>query len=262
MDLLKLLSKKEFWKILLYGVGLYFVVFLMVLFGLRIYTNHGKSFPVPDFKGLSPERFQALAKSNDLIIEINDSTYIPYLEKGSVIDQYPKPGIHVKKKRTIFLTVNAFNQARVEMPNVVGVSYRQAKITLESRGLKVGKLIYEPDFAKNNVLRQMHKGKVFEPGSMIEKGKQIDLVLGKGYSGSNSQIPNLTRLTYSQAISEINDAYFNLGTVSFDESVETYNDSMNAVVWKQKPEYYENSKSTMGGKISIWLTLVPENAPE
>ncbi len=257
MGLINLLSKKEFWKIIFYGVIIYFVFFLLVFLGLRIYTHHGKSFPVPDFKGLTIDRVDEIAKSRDLNIVIIDSTYVPYLQKGSIIDQYPKPGLNVKKNRTIFITINAFNQAKVEMPNVAGVSFRQAKNTLESRGLKVGRLIYEPDFAKNNVLRQIYMGKVIAPGTMIEKGQHIDLVLGNGLSKSTLPIPDLNNLTYAKAISEINDAYFNVGEANFDSTVHTYIDTLNAIVWMQKPAYYENSRSVMGGKINIWLTLDP-----
>jgi len=233
-----------------------------VLFGLRIYTYQGKSFPVPDFKGLKTERVYALAKSRDLVIVVSDSTYIPYLQKGSVIEQYPHPGINVKKNRTIFLTINAFNQAKVEMPNVVGVSFRQGKATLGSRGLKIGKLIYEPDFAKNNVLRQMYRGKAIKPGTMIEKGQHIDLALGNGLARSTTQVPDLKKLTYLKAVNEINDAYLNIGVVTFDTSVYNYIDTMNALVWKQKPTYSEKSRSVMGGKVSMWLTLNPDKFPK
>ena len=255
MGLLKLLSKKQFWKTILYGIALYVVLFVFVLIGLKIYTNHGDSFPVPDFKGLSSDRVNEIADSRGLIIEIMDSTFIPYLRKGSVIDQYPKPGINVKENRTIFLTINALNQVKVKMPNVVGVSYRQGKSTLEGHGLRIGKLIYKPDFAKNNILGQMFNGKEIEPGTMIEKGELVDLILGNGLGRRTSKIPNLSGYSYSRVVSEINDAYFNVGTVTYDKTVLTYSDTMNAKVWKQKPICSGRNRNVMGGRIDVWLTL-------
>ncbi len=246
----------------MYGLIFYLLLFILVLIGLRIYTYHGKSFPIPDFKGLKLDRVQELADSRDLIVHINDSTYIPYLPKGSVIDQYPRPGVNVKKNRTIFITINAFNQVEVKMPNVVGVSYRQGKTTLESRGLKVGRLIYEPDFAKNNILRQMYNGKVIKPGDMIEKGQYIDLALGNGLGRSTSLVPELNKLPYIRAVNEINDVYFNVGVVTFDTSVHNYNDTLNALVWKQRPAYSKTSRSAMGSKIDIWLTVNPNKFPK
>ncbi|MGE4288985.1 MAG: PASTA domain-containing protein [Salinivirgaceae bacterium] len=261
MRWLRIFKKKVFWKTLLYAAGLYLIIFLLITLGLRIYTHHGKSFPVPDFKGLDSIRVKELANYNNLLVEVVDSTFIPYLTKGSVIDQYPQPGIKVKKNRTIFLTINAFNQAKVEMPNVVGVSYRQGKTTLESRGLKVGRLIYQPDFAKNNILKQQYKGKVINAGTMIEKGELIDLVLGNGLGQSSVSVPDLKKLKYNRALNEINDAYFNVGNVVFDTTVHTFSDSINAMVWRQYPGNFGNSRAVMGSRIDIWLTLNPELFP-
>jgi len=255
MGFLKLLTNKEFWVIILRGIILYILLFLVVIIGLKIYTHHGKSFPVPDFKGVSIDRAEEIADSRDLFIEIVDSTFVPYLPKGSVIEQYPHPNVNVKKNRTIFLTINAFNQAKVEMPNVVGVSYRQGKTTLESRGLRVGRLIYKPDFAKNNILNQMYKGKDIEPETEIVKGSSIDLILGNGYSRSNLPVPDLKKSIYNQAISEINDSYFNVGRTYFDTTIHNYTDTLNAFVWKQRPEYSSTARLMMGAKIDMWLTL-------
>ncbi|MCK9206319.1 MAG: PASTA domain-containing protein [Salinivirgaceae bacterium] len=253
----RIFKKQIFWRTLLYSFGLYVVLFLLVAFGLKMYTHHGRSFPVPDFKGLERERVFELAKDNHLNLQIIDSTYLPYLTKGSVIEQSPQHGVHVKRNRTIFLTVNAFNQAKVEMPNVVGVSFRQGKTTLESRGLKVGRLIYAPDFAKNNILKQMIGGTSVNPGAMIEKDQRIDLVLGNGYGQSTSSIPNLFDLNYSRASNEIIDAYFNVGRVSYDSSVKTYSDSIGAKVWKQYPAYFEGGRAVMGSRVDIWLSMDP-----
>lgn len=261
MRWLRIFKKKVFWKTIFYAAGLYLLVFILVTIGLRIFTYHGKSFPVPDFKGLDSIRVNEVAAYNNLQVEVVDSTFIPYLAKGSVIDQYPQPGIKVKKNRTIFLTINAFNQAKVEMPNVVGVSYRQGKTTLESRGLKVGRLIYQPDFAKNNILKQQFQGKVINPGTMIEKGELIDLVLGNGLGRSSNAVPDLKKLKYNRAMNEINDAYFNVGNVVFDTSVHNFSDTINAMVWKQYPGNYGNSRAVMGSRIDIWLTLSPERFP-
>jgi hypothetical protein len=74
-------------------------------------------------------------------------------------------------------------------------------------------------------------------------------------SRSTIAVPNLDNMSYRQAIDQINDAYFNVGAVTFDTSVHNYIDTLNAVVWKQNPAYYEKSRSTMGGKINIWLTI-------
>ncbi len=258
MGKLSFLLKKKTYTTILKAIGLYIILFFALIIVLRVYTHHGKSHPVPDFKGLDKERVAQLAKYNKLRVQIIDSTFIGYLPKGCVIEQNPEPGIRVKKNRTIFLTINAFNQSIVEVPNLIGLSYRQGKSTLESRGLKVGKIVYVPDYAENNILKQKFKGRDIEHGTQIEKGEAIDLVLGNGYKNNTYQIPDLFNCTLNKAISEIKSSYFNVGDIIFDESVKTYNDSVNARVYKQNPKYYDEKKAYAGSQVNIWLSLNEE----
>ncbi len=254
--------KKPIFGHIVKALGLYVVLFILLLITLRLYTHHGKSQPVPDFKGLDAERVEQLADYNNLRVNIVDSSFIDYLPKGSVIDQNPLPGVKVKRNRTVFLTINAFTQAKVEMPNLIGLSFRQGKTTLENRGLRVGRLIYVPDYAKNNVLKQQFNGDDIEPGVSIEKGQAIDLILGNGFGKSHYPLPDLFKMTYLQATDQINDSYFNVGKVAYDESVQNYNDTINALVWKQRPAYVEGQKSPMGIKVDIWLSVDKERFPE
>lgn len=249
---------KRIGKRILYIGGVYLLAFILLMIGLRLYTNHRKSYPVPDFKGLNLERVAQLATYNNLRFEVADSIFINHFPKGHVVDQHPLPGVKVKKNRTIFLTTNAYSRAKVEMPNVVGVSFRQGKSTLEMLGLKVGKLIYKPDFAKNNILQQLHKGKEIEKGTMIEKDETIDLVLGNGLGKSLSAVPNLYKKNYRQAIGQINDNFFNIGKISFDKTVKDYKDSLNAKVIKQYPVYSKTSRAIIGSFINIWLSIDEE----
>ncbi len=52
--------------------------------------------------------------------------------------------------------------------------------SLRSKGLTVNQLQYVEDFAGNAILEQLYKGEVIEPGTIIEKGSEIDLVVGLG----------------------------------------------------------------------------------
>lgn len=252
MKILNLLKRTG--KLILYIGGVYLLAFILLMISLRLYTNHRKSYPVPDFKGLSLERVAQLAEYNHLQFEVSDSIFVNHFPKGHVVDQHPLPGVKVKKNRTIFLTTNAHSRAKVEMPNVVGVSFRQGKSTLEMLGLKVGKLIYKPDFAKNNILQQLYNGKEIEKGTMITKDETIDLVLGNGLGKSLSAVPNLYKKNYQQAIGQINDNFFNIGKINFDQTVKNYKDSLNAKVIKQYPEYSRTSKAIIGSFINIWLS--------
>ena len=51
------------------------------------------------------------------------------------------------------------------MPSVTGVSLRQARATLESYGLSLGKISYKPDMFMNRVLEQRLNDSSAEPGA-------------------------------------------------------------------------------------------------
>lgn len=253
MNIGRFLSERYFLKHALIAVAAVIVFIWLVFFALKIYTNHGQALLVPDFTGLDVKDAKELAEDKDLRINISDSIYIEGRRKGTVVDQNPSPDFKVKKNRTIFLTINAFNQAKVAVPNTVGVSFRQAKVSLETAGLKVGKLIYRPDPMKNYVIEQRYNGEIIEPGIMVTKGTAINLVLGKGYGNQHEKVPELVGLNLKAAYQAINDRYFNVGGVRFDESVLTYSDSISAKVYIQKPSAGYSIK--IGSYIDIWLTV-------
>ena len=257
MNLIEKLKDKSFWKRNLIRVGkfagFYLIVFISLAIFLRVYTHHGQTISVPDFKGLKMSRALQIAKHEDLQLKIIDSTFIDYMPKGCIVDQNPRPGTHVKENRTIFITTNAFNRAKVTVPKVAGLSYRQGKATLEMHGLHVGELVYKPDFAKNNILKQMYNGQEIAEGTMIDKGSNIDLVLGDGHDSSMIPLPNLKGMTQFEAINELNNAYLNIGKVVIEDAANA-TDSMNARVFRQEPAYFgAAARATLGGRVDIWL---------
>ena len=257
MELIEKLKDGAFWKRNLIRVGkfagFYLVVFIALAIFLRVYTHHGHTISVTDFKGLKISRAQQIAAHEDLQLTIIDSTFIDYMPKVCIVDQNPRPGTHVKKNRTIFITTNAFNRAKVTVPKVAGLSYRQGKATLEMHGLRVGQLIYKPDFAKNNILKQMFEGQEIAEGALIDKGSSIDLVLGDGHENNMIPLPDLKGLTQFEAINELNNAYLNVGKVVIEDAA-TAADSMNARVFRQEPAYFgTGARATLGGRVDIWL---------
>jgi eukaryotic-like serine/threonine-protein kinase len=147
------------------------------------------------------------------------------------------------------------------MPDVTWVSLRQARALIETYGLSVGKLIYVPDIAINNVLRQQYQGEDVKPGELIIRGESIDLVLGEGLSKQTTAVPDLLYISHSDARNRILEASLNVGATLYDRSIKTGEDSLNAFVWRQRPEFEENRQIPLGSEIDLWLsrdsTLIP-----
>jgi eukaryotic-like serine/threonine-protein kinase len=229
--------------------GLLFITF----HSLGVITHHGEGLSVPDFRGLTLDKAIELADDKNLEIQVMDSVFNAPGKKGTVINQTPPPNFKVKEGRTIHVSIKTFNPPKIQMPDFTGVSLIQAKADIESFGLKIGKLKYVPDIATNNVLHQYYAGKPIAPGTLIEKNSRIDLVLGLGNSGQATTVPELLGLNRGEAYQKATDYSLNIGSMNFDETVITTEDSTIAIVWKQSPS--KNAQSTMGSPITLWLTL-------
>jgi len=262
MKFLSFLISKVFLKNLSRAILIAVVVIFGSLLFLHIYTGHGRVRQVPDFKGMSPEEVEKAAKKHKLQFVIIDSIYSQQVEKGHVVLQHPEAGFNVKKNRKIFLTINAVKPEMVKVPNVVGLSLRQAKSLLQTSGLIIGKLSFVPDLARNNVLKQKNNGIEIEEGDSLKKNAVIDLVLGKGLSNQKTPVPDLVSLHLEIAKQKIMGSSLNLGAYTFDETIENEEDSITAFIWKQNPEYAEDYRIPLGSSVYIWLTVDSTKLPQ
>ena len=238
---------------------------LVLVFGARIFLNvftrHGKELVVPDFSNMTVVEAEHLARESHLRVAVTDSVYLKRMKKGAVYRQSPTPGSRVKKDKRITLTINANIGKMVTMPDLVGLSMRQAKAELLSRGLVLGKLVYVQDMATNNVLKQIRGEEEIMPGTMIESETVIDLVVGLNGYDATTYVPDVKGLKHMSAVDAIHDSSLNIRELRFDESVVDYDDSLNAMVWRQTPEPSDSVSVAMGSDVVLYLTLDEHKIP-
>lgn len=244
------------WTIRNIVLALAFFVTLLVVaqLSLKLITRHNKVITVPDFTDLSVADAKIVAKRYDIRTEVVDSVFVKRFERGHVFSQNPAPGSKVKKDRTIKLTINSTLPKTVTMPNLIGYSLRQAKTEILAAGLTVGRLTYREDMATNNVLDQFINGEYVAPGRQVEAETPVDLLLGLAPGENETHIPYLIGFTLPVARDNIFENSLNLGRVSYDETVHTYQDTLNAVVYQQNPAYRTGS-APMGTPISLKMTV-------
>jgi beta-lactam-binding protein with PASTA domain len=255
MDFFRFLITKQFLRHLGLAAAITLILLLGTLLWLKVYTHHGRTILVPDLTGLTIEEVDDVTSSRRLRFEVVDSIFSTEMPRGTVLKQNPHATSRVKKNRKIFLTMNAVNPEMVSMPQLVGLSFRQARLALQNAGLLQGTITYRPDFAKNNVLQQMYRDTVINEGTLITKGAVIDLVLGMGLSSETTRVPDLVGLGVEEATEIISDYFLNLGAITYDESFEEAEDSTGALIWRQYPDYDELKRLNMGMEVDIWLTL-------
>jgi hypothetical protein len=255
-DILAYLKSRIFFKNLAFAIETLFIILVLLIIFLRIYTHHGRSILVPNFSDLPVAEAEKIVSGKHLRYEIFDSIYIAERAKGVIIDQHPKAGFRVKKNRIIYFTINASSPGKMLMPDLVGLTLREARSKIVSSGLKIGNFSYRYDMAKNVVLEQRVKGASTEilPRDTILKGTEIDLILGKGLSEDKSPVPDLLGLTVSQAKIKASDAFFAVGAIVADLN---YNekDTLIPHIFKQRPEHSSNILCPLGTPIDLWITV-------
>lgn len=232
-----------------------FVAALLILItvSLNLITHHGKVITAPDLTNLTFDEARDAARKAGVKVVVSDSIYIRRLRPGAIYMQTPKAGESVKKGRRIRVTTNTMVVKQVPMPSLVGFSMRQAKTELSRAGLVLGKLIYQRDIATNNVLKQQYRGRDIKPGTMIQSGSTINLVVGLNAVDNKTYVPNLVGKQYLRAVDVIQENSLNVGKLTFDKGVKTYADSVSAVVYSQKPGY-SSQAVRMGAEVSLFLT--------
>ncbi|HPD94662.1 MAG TPA: PASTA domain-containing protein [Tenuifilaceae bacterium] len=259
---LKIFFNNPITRTILYGLGGGILILVFLMLFLNIFTRHGNTYAIPDFRNVYVDDLPKLVEKAGLRLVINDSVYIINKAPGIVIDQNPAPGKHVKKNRKVFITINAKSPIKVPVPDLEGNTLRQAKAILEQDGFEIGRLSFRPDLGVNIVLDQQFQGTHIDQGTMIPKGSKIDLLLGMGMHGERTGLPLLIGLKLNESQNRIIEASLNVGRIRFDETISTFKDSLDAMVYSQYPAYTENLSMAFGTRVDIWLTLNQSRIPK
>lgn len=255
MKIIQFLKSRTFLIQLGLFVILLFLSYFGVFGGLESYTRHSETVQVPKLYNLQMEEVQNELDALGLRYRIIDSSeYNVNVNRGAVIEVFPKAGNLVKPERELLLTVNPITPEKVVVPDVIDKSKRQAMEKLRFSGLNIGTLTYVPDMAKDVVLSMKCNGEVVEPGQELVKLSTVDLVLGKGLSNERIIMPYVVGLPLNEAAYKLKSFSLNTGALNFDDSVAP-EDSLNAFVYKQRPYASLTPKIRMGADVDLWLTM-------
>lgn len=220
-------------------------------------TDHGKAASVPALTGKSLEEVKRILDSTGFEWEVQDSIYVDSISPLQVVKQFPDADEVVKANRTIFLIIRSVEPPLVEMPNLIGYSFRNAEVVLKTMDLKVGDTLFRPDFARNAVLEQRMNGQLIAAGTKIKKGSSITLVLGDGVGDQPIPVPGLVGMNYLDAKALLDSNGLSFGAIVLESGVQ---DTATAWIYKQSPERLseDNVVQTIrpGQLIDIWLQAV------
>lgn len=230
---------RPLWANLLVAVGLSVIIVFLYFLTLDFWTNHGKYLRVPDMKGKTFTEANQILEQAGFDVMVQDSVYVDTIPPNVVIKQFPDPDATVKVNRTVYLTVNRAVAPLIDMPNLVGMSFRNAELEIRSKGLKLGDTSYVPDIAKNAVKDQLVNGETIRPGAKIAMGSAISLVLGAGIGNEDVSVPDLYGMSYGEAVALLDANGINLGVVLPDAGLA---DTTAGFVYWQNPARWTDDR--------------------
>lgn len=252
----KFITGKPLWVNILFAIGVVVVVIFLFLQSLNLLTKHGDTLVIPAVTGKSFDEAKKILEGKGFEVELQDSVYNDTAAALSVLRQFPDADENVKVNRTVYLTINRAVPPVIEMPNLEGLSFRSAEIALKQYGLKLGDTLYRPDFAKNSVLEQQHKGNRIKPGSKLPMGSSIALVLGSGLGNDEFAVPDLIGLTYQEARVLMQSIGLNPGVAVPNGDVR---DTLNSYIYRQSPERFNPDRQLnrirQGQSVDVWLSI-------
>jgi len=160
---------------------------------LNFYTRHGKEIKVPNLGKLKSEQAAQKLEEFDLeLIVIDTVDFDKNFPPFSIVSQDPVANSSVKGGRKIYVKINAAGYSSLRLPeDLTDKTFRYAERRIQSLGLEVGKVTYEPHLAKDVVIQIEQGGRILRKGDKVTKGSTIDIVLGDGSLGFKQQNDSL-----------------------------------------------------------------------
>lgn len=145
---------------------------LLVFWIIGMIMGHSKVM-VPNLVQMDLYEAQKVAADADLGVLVVGRAHYADVRAGCVASQDPKPGMMVKRK-TVVKVLESLGPLVV--PNLSGLDLDAAKLLLEQRGFRVGKVIYQEtrEYKENVVIES-------DPpyGEKLSEGASVDLVVSK-----------------------------------------------------------------------------------
>ena len=197
---------------------LVFLLFKLILgdFGP---AGNNKSYEVPDVRGMTVEEAQLTDGVKDIFeIVVKGTQRSDTYEPGQIIQQSPEGGRSRKSNFVIEVYVAA-EEVRVDMPNVTGKEYRQARIELQELNLDL-----QFDFLSQNsdsYAKDMVISTIPAAGEPLKQGQKVTLYVSTG--PKTVTVPTFIGQDIAMAIKNAQDMGLTVGQPLFDpfSAVET-----------------------------------------
>jgi serine/threonine-protein kinase len=218
-------------------VGLGYLIAARWLFPAPTAPGGEKLVELPELVGLDGERARERVTDLGLTYELSSEVYHAQAAAGLVVAQSPLPGQLARPGAPVRVTVSLGPQ-RVTVPDVKGLSERQARIIIEQLGFTTTIRSRDAPVRNGQVLNTSPAA-----GTELAVPAEVELVVSRGFAVS--AVPDLLGRHAEDVEGILDELGLRLGVVSFDEAAA---DAPGRVIGQTPPAGY-NLRS--GGRVAI-----------
>jgi len=230
-------------------VAFYLFLLLVDRVIMPVVVHSGREYLLPDITNLSLKEAEEILQKKDLSLKVLAEEYNPSKPPGTILSQSPNPRAKVKKGRIVKVVVSK-GEKIVQVPNLKGVSLRQAGLMLEEEGLEVGEINWIPsDSLPENVV----VGSSPSFGLSVPLGMSVNLEVSLGVSPDTVMMPNLAGKSLEEARNILKELSLEIGEIKYEAKQRL----PPGTILEQFPE--EGTKIPRGSNIDLTVSTKGKN---
>jgi eukaryotic-like serine/threonine-protein kinase len=206
---------KQTWayKPIIILIVLVLFVLLMDKVIMPLVVGLGNERELPDVIEMSIDQAKNILEKEGFNVIIKDSLYDANFPLGTVIEQNPYPYATVKEGRRVYLTIS-IGEKPIVMPKLIGLSPRDAELTIRSFNLLMGSKSYTPSdiYLEGTVI-----GQSYPQGQQIKPSTRINITISLGKLKDEKTVPSLVGKSLYEAKENLKMNGLKIGELIYEE---------------------------------------------
>ena len=206
---------KQSWayRPVLFLIILILFIVLMDRLIMPLIVDLGNERELPDVIEMTLDQATHVLEKEGFNVIIKDSLYDANHPLGTVIEQNPYPYATVKEGRRVYLTLSIGDKPII-MPKLIGLSPRDAELTIKSYNLTMGSKSYMPSdiYLEGTVI-----GQSYPQGQQIRPNTRINITVSLGKLKEEKTIPSIVGKSLYEAKQSLRMNKVKIGEITYEE---------------------------------------------
>jgi len=180
---------------------------------MPLIVDLGNERELPDVIEMTLDQATNVLEKEGFNVIIKDSLYDATHPLGTVIEQNPYPYATVKEGRRVYLTISIGDKPII-MPKLIGLSPRDAELTIKSFNLKMGSKSYMPSdiYLEGTVI-----GQSYPQGQQIKPKTRINITVSLGKLKEEKTVPSIVGKSLYEAKQSLRMNKLEIGEITYEE---------------------------------------------